>query len=350
MFLSKKILSFIIGYTLTFIVYILPYDILLNLLIKKELFNYSLFLLNLFIYFFIKLIFRSIISLKLLKFIILQLMGIGCVSLSVTFLALVIIFLFEVNSFFLGIISIIIIITLCIISFLKGNSIKIKRLNLSSKKIKSELKLIFISDLHLGSNSEKHLFKIVKKIKSLNFDILIIGGDLIDSSEFDLKNLKFLKLIKKKIYFVTGNHEYYLSDWMNKLKELKKYNIKILKNKTIKFKNINIIGLDDNISIHDQKLLSNQLFVRNMFNLLIAHKPSFWSAFNDQIDLMLSGHTHNGQIFPFNLLVKLKFKNLYGLYTHRESYLYVSSGVGCWGPKMRLGTQNEIVEIFLNNE
>ena len=87
-----------------------------------------------------------------------------------------------------------------------------------------------------------------------------------------------------------------------------------------------------------------------MFNLLIAHKPSFWSAFNEQIDLMLSGHTHNGQIFPFNLLVKLKFKNLYGLYTNRQSYLYVSSGVGCWGPKMRLGTQNEIVEIFLNNK
>ena len=113
----------------------------------------------------------------------------------------------------------------------------------------------------MGSNSEKHLFKIVKKIKSLNFDILIIGGDLIDSSDFDLKNLKFFKLIKK-IYFVTGNHEYYLSDWMNKLKELKKYHIKILKNKTIKFKNINIIGLDDNISIRDQKLLSNQLLLK----------------------------------------------------------------------------------------
>ena len=191
MFLSKKILSFIIGYTLTFIVYILPYDILLNLLIKKELFNYSLFLLNLFIYFFIKLIFRSIISLKLLKFIILQLMGIGCVSLSVTFLALVIIFLFEVNSFFLGIISIIIIITLCIISFLKGNSIKIKRLNLSSKKIKSEMKLIFISDLHLGSNSEKHL--------TLFFDTLESAVRYAESKklDFEIIETKKRKIIKK---------------------------------------------------------------------------------------------------------------------------------------------------------
>tara|TARA_B100000963_G_C22477092_1_gene602908 strand:- start:17 stop:214 length:198 start_codon:yes stop_codon:yes gene_type:complete len=64
---------------------------------------------------------------------------------------------------------------------------------------------------------------------------------------------------------------------------------------------------------------------------------------------MLSGHTHNGQIFPFNIFVKLKFKNLYGLYKSKESFLYVSSGVGCWGPKMRLGTQNEIIEISLRN-
>ena len=63
---------------------------------------------------------------------------------------------------------------------------------------------------------------------------------------------------------------------------------------------------------------------------------------------MLSGHTHKGQIFPFNLLVKIKFKYLYGLYSRNSSKLYVTSGVGCWGPKMRLGSQNEIVHIEIN--
>ena len=62
---------------------------------------------------------------------------------------------------------------------------------------------------------------------------------------------------------------------------------------------------------------------------------------------MLSGHTHNGQIFPFGLLVKLKFKNLYGNYNKNSSNLYVSSGAGCWGPRMRLGTSNEIVKISI---
>ena len=63
---------------------------------------------------------------------------------------------------------------------------------------------------------------------------------------------------------------------------------------------------------------------------------------------MLSGHTHNGQIFPFNFLVKLQFKHIYGLYEKLNSKLYVSSGSGCWGPKMRLGSKNEIVRIQIS--
>ena len=62
---------------------------------------------------------------------------------------------------------------------------------------------------------------------------------------------------------------------------------------------------------------------------------------------MLSGHTHNGQIFPFNFLVKLKFKFIYGIYEYKKSKLYVSSGAGCWGPKLRIGSSNEIVNIHL---
>ena len=62
---------------------------------------------------------------------------------------------------------------------------------------------------------------------------------------------------------------------------------------------------------------------------------------------MLSGHTHNGQIFPFNFIVKLKFKFIYGLYSMNNSNLYVSSGVACWGPKIRLGSKNEIIHLKL---
>ena len=62
---------------------------------------------------------------------------------------------------------------------------------------------------------------------------------------------------------------------------------------------------------------------------------------------MLSGHTHNGQIFPFNFFVRIHFKYKYGYYKKNKSKLYVTSGAGCWGPKMRLGTFNEIINFKL---
>ena len=87
-----------------------------------------------------------------------------------------------------------------------------------------------------------------------------------------------------------------------------------------------------------------------LFHLILNHKPDIWEQINDQIDLMLTGHTHNGQIFPFNLIVKLKFKYNYGLFKKENSNLYVSSGSGCWGPKIRIGTSNEIIHFKLNSK
>ena len=83
---------------------------------------------------------------------------------------------------------------------------------------------------------------------------------------------------------------------------------------------------------------------------MISHKPDIWDDINKNVELMVSGHTHNGQIFPFNLMVKLKFKYIYGLYLKNKSRLFVSSGSGCWGPKLRIGSSNEIINIKLISE
>ena len=127
----------------------------------------------------------------------------------------------------------------------------------------------------------------------------------------------------------------------------KNFNIIHLNNKSIKTHGINIIGVDDNLMIHEQKSVIEEKFKKDLFNLVIVHKPSVWKGSYEYSDLMLSGHTHNGQIFPFNFFVKFRFKHLYGIYKKMSSNLYVSSGVGCWGPKMRLGSSNEIVEISI---
>ena len=67
----------------------------------------------------------------------------------------------------------------------------------------------------------------------------------------------------------------------------------------------------------------------------------------EKANLTLSGHTHNGQIFPFNLIVKLQFPQIYGVYSYLKNYLYVSSGASTWGPKIRIGSKNEILNIKL---
>ena len=99
-----------------------------------------------------------------------------------------------------------------------------------------------------------------------------------------------------------------------------------------------------------QKNIARKLIQAEFFNIVLVHKPSLWGYVYEETDLMLSGHTHNGQIFPFNLFVRMRFKNIYGLYEKLTSKLYVSSGSGCWGPKIRLGTRNEIVDVLISKD
>ena len=152
----------------------------------------------------------------------------------------------------------------------------------------------------------------------------------------------------KPILFISGNHEYYVKDYEQKLTQLNNYDLTFLDNESFKFKNLNCIGISDNHALESQRLVATKLIQKNLFNLIVVHKPSLWDYVHKDIDLMLSGHTHNGQIFPFKFFVRLQFKHIYGLYEKLASKLYVSSGSGCWGPKMRLGTNNEVVDLLIS--
>jgi predicted MPP superfamily phosphohydrolase len=110
-----------------------------------------------------------------------------------------------------------------------------------------------------------------------------------------------------------------------------------------------MIGLSDNITNKSKIRYVEELSQKDLFNLLIVHKPSIWKKVSNNANLMLSGHTHNGQIFPFNFVVKLQFPQNYGLYKNKKNHLYVSSGSATWGPKIRIGSNNEIIHIELKN-
>jgi predicted MPP superfamily phosphohydrolase len=275
-------------------------------------------------------------------------MGVGFISFWIVNLCLLVGAVYSVPSRALGVICILSIISLTAYSLINGRLINLKRIKIVSAKVDEETRLMFISDTHLGSNSKKHLEKILSRIKDLEFDLLLIGGDFIDSSSFNLDDLDILRTLKKPILFISGNHEYYIQGHEHKLKRLNDYNLKVLDNAPFKFKTLNIIGISDNLTLEIQKNIANCLIQGDLFNIILVHKPSLWGHVYEQTDLMLSGHTHNGQIFPFNFFVRLQFKNIYGLYEKLSSKLYVSSGSGCWGPKMRLGTKNEIVDILIS--
>ena len=165
---------------------------------------------------------------------------------------------------------------------------------------------------------------------------------MIDSSQFKLSDLEIFKKIKKPILFCTGNHDYYIKGSKDKLNQLSKYNINYLNNCSKLIKHFNIIGINDNQNIEEQKKIVKRYFNKNKFNIYLTHKPSLFKILNFP-GLMLSGHTHNGQIFPFNFIVKIKFQHIYGFFKKENTDLYVSSGSGCWGPRMRLGSNNEII-------
>ena len=112
---------------------------------------------------------------------------------------------------------------------------------------------------------------------------------------------------------------------------------------------LQLIGIDDADDVHQiGRELANITVDPQCFKVLLYHRPLGWdSAVKAGIDLTLSGHTHNGQIFPFNWLVKQQFKLITGLHRSGQCQLYVSPGTGTWGPVMRLGSRNEITCIDL---
>ncbi len=134
------------------------------------------------------------------------------------------------------------------------------------------------------------------------------------------------------------------------MNDLKNQNIKVLDNQSVLEEQINIIGLSDNQKKQSKIDKFEKLFEFDRFNLLLVHQPSIWNSLKEKANLTLSGHTHNGQIFPFNFIVKIQFPQIYGVYSHFKNYLYVSSGAATWGPKIRIGSKNEILNIELSND
>ena len=345
--LFYKIFYYLLLFVITYLLFVFPSEVIEYLILNSEIFNFKSLIITFFINLIILVYFKTFYTSKLLKLFVNEGIGIGFISFIITTLSLIFSFLITSHYSQIGYISIFLIIFITIYSYLNGRKVKLKFIRLNSDLIKTKSKVIFISDLHLGTNSIQHLNKIFNLITKINYDFLLIGGDLIDSSEFKISDLEIFKNFKKPIFFCTGNHDYYIKGSKEKLDQLSNYNINYLNNCSKLIKHFNIIGINDNQNIYEQKKIVKKYFNKDKFNIFLTHKPSLFKIL-DFPGLMLSGHTHNGQIFPFNFIVKIKFQHIYGLFKKTNTDLYVSSGSGCWGPRMRLGSDNEIVVLEFN--
>lgn len=230
----------------------------------------------------------------------------------------------------------------------KAHDIKDTQLEIRSDKIKKPYKLMHLSDLHAGSRRSAFIEKVVNQAQRTQPDMVLITGDLLDSSAVDTKYLEPLSKFTCPVYLCLGNHERYV-DLQNAIDAIKANNVQILRDESTIVGELEIIGIDDAENPTQVETVLPTI-VRNttLFQILMYHKPQgFEFAAANNTDLMLSGHTHAGQVWPFRVLVKRQFPLIKGEYRQQASTLYVSQGTGTWGPIMRLGTECEMTLVTL---
>jgi uncharacterized protein len=248
---------------------------------------------------------------------------------------------------------VIIVVTVGIVSFyalLNAMFFDVKTIKVPMPGISEEIKIVQLSDIHLGTiHNSEYLEKLVQETNHLRPEMVLITGDLIDgSAPLSDENMGSLNKLNAKTFFSMGNHERYYG--MDKVTELlRNTSVIILRNEVAEYQGIQIIGLDDpNDEFGQASGISQIKFDNEKPSILMFHRPSgIEEASAAGINLQLSGHTHAGQIFPFNLFTRIAFKHTNGLYRYNNMVIYVSPGTGTWGPPMRLGSRSEITLIKL---
>ena len=220
----------------------------------------------------------------------------------------------------------------------------------TSKPLEKPLTVVLASDLHIGYHIRKaELGRWVDLINAEKPDLVLFGGDIVDRSLRPVLEGQYaeeFRRIEAPVWAVLGNHEYF-SDLEQAEQFFQDAGIRILKDSAAYFKGINVIGRNDRYNPRRAPL--NELTDGwEGFTLLLDHQPSHLEeAEQAGIDFQFSGHTHHGQVWPGSWLTDIIYEKAWGYLKKGDTQYYVSSGLGIWGAKVRVGTRSEYLVLRL---
>ena len=224
------------------------------------------------------------------------------------------------------------------------------------------LRIIQIADSHIGTTFDGDGFtKEIEKLSKIESDLFVITGDFVDDdTSYDdmVKSCSSLSMLKPKygVYYVFGNHD---RGYFNKrvfsgddlIKELEKNNVHVLVDEVVTFDNFYLIGRED---ASNNKRLSIDTLIKDLddrYKIVLNHQPNDYDNEENKVDLVLSGHTHGGQMFPLGLIGKLSSNDFeQGKLIRGNTNFIVTSGISDWSVHFKTGTKSEYVIIDIKKK
>ena len=223
----------------------------------------------------------------------------------------------------------------------------------TEKPLSKDLRIVMMSDLHIGyHNRRAELAKWIDRINAEKPDLILIAGDIIDISVRPLLEENMAEEFRRldaPVYACLGNHEYYSGE----PKAQRFYDdagIHLLRDTSVVFNNdIVIVGRDDRTNQHRRNLQTIAKHIdKTKYTILLDHQPyHLEQAERAGVDFQFSGHTHHGQVWPVSWITEHIYEKAFGSHQRGNTHYYITSGIGIWGGKFRIGTRSEYVVATL---
>ncbi len=222
----------------------------------------------------------------------------------------------------------------------------------TDKPLARPLRIVMLSDLHLGyHNPRKELARWVDLINAENPDVVLIAGDVIDMSMRPLveENMaEEMRRLEAPVYACLGNHEYYSSEPLAE-QFYRDARIQLLRDTCLVVGDLCIMGRDDRTNLRRRSVDElARMADHTKYTILLDHQPyHLEEAEQAGVDFQLSGHTHRGQVWPISWITDAVYECSFGAHQRGKTRYYISSGIGIWGGKFRIGTRSEYVVATL---